>query len=370
MPVGDRENWPAVGVPSRPRAFAQSAVRGFDRLSAVDAGRRPALQAVRALLRSRRYAVSTASRRSMPVGDRRSRPSPRFCAVGGTRFLPPLGGRCRSETGVPSRPRAFAQSAVRGFYRLSAVDAGRRPALRAVARAFAQSAVRGFDRLPAVDAGRRPALQAVPRDGLDLPRRDHRAVRGGGGLSRLRTKAARTEDRDPGEPGHCQKILIAVHQDVRLPHLRRLQHFVVSRRYAVSHPRSRRSRCRSETARSSRQKSRSHHPACVRIELRLQQTGPKYVKRLVRKQQDPAPASDRIDCGTRRTLRPECRAAPSHWCREQPAQLSSARSSLKTAGVRALADRLLGGRMHRSETGRSQAVAAKALVLRSWTSRR
>ena len=46
-------------------------VRGFDRLSAVDAGRRPALRA-----RARGW---------------------------GTRFRPPVGGRCRSGTGVPRR---------------------------------------------------------------------------------------------------------------------------------------------------------------------------------------------------------------------------------------------------------------------------
>ena len=139
----------------RPRAFAQLGVRGFDRLPAVDAGRRPALRRPRVLL-SWGYAVSTASRRSMPVGDRRSAVRA-FCSVGGTRFRPPPGGRCRSETGAPPSPR-FAQLGVRGFDRLSAVDAGRRPALRRP-RAFAQLGVRGFDRLPAVDAGRRPALR-------------------------------------------------------------------------------------------------------------------------------------------------------------------------------------------------------------------
>ena len=85
MPVGDRRSTP----------FVRLGVRGFDRLSAVDAGRRPALHAVRAQLG---YAVSTASRRSMPVGDRRSTP--------------------------------FVRLGMRGFDRLSAVDAGRRPALR------------------------------------------------------------------------------------------------------------------------------------------------------------------------------------------------------------------------------------------------
>ena len=122
--------------------------RGFDR--------RRSMPAVRALLLSWGYAVSTASRRSMPVGDRRSAVRA-FCSVGGTRFRPPPGGRCRSETGAPPSAR-FAQLGVRGFDRLSAVDAGRRPALRRP-RAFAQLGVRGFDRLPAVDAGRRPALR-------------------------------------------------------------------------------------------------------------------------------------------------------------------------------------------------------------------
>ena len=152
LPAVDAGRRPAL---RRPRAFAQLGVRGFDRLSAVDAGRRPALRRPRVLL-SWGYAVSTASRRSMPVGDRRSA-VPAFCSVGGTRFRPPLGGRCRSETGAPPSPR-FAQLGVRGFYRLSARDAGRRPAFRRP-RAFAQLGVRGFDRLPAVDAGRRPALR-------------------------------------------------------------------------------------------------------------------------------------------------------------------------------------------------------------------
>ena len=110
MPVGDRRSGRALAV----------GVRGFDRLSVVDAGRGPAFHAVR--------------------------------AVGGARFRPPLGGRCRSETGAPRRSRSVG---VRGFDRLSAVDAGRRPALQAVRSV----GVRGFDRLSAVDAGRRPALR-------------------------------------------------------------------------------------------------------------------------------------------------------------------------------------------------------------------
>ena len=144
-------------VQAVPALFSRLAVRGFDRLSAVDAGRRPALrrarptrfggtrfpgvratlssgvraekgaiptvrvhaaaalraavpaptgrtgqrsafQAVPALLLSRRYAVSTASRRSMPVGDRRSvARAPRGSGV----------------RGVPSRPRDSSRSAVR-----------------------------------------------------------------------------------------------------------------------------------------------------------------------------------------------------------------------------------------------------------------
>ena len=47
------------------------------------------------------------------AGGRRSKPSPRFCSVGGTRFRPPLGGRCRSETGAPFA-RAPRSSGVRG----------------------------------------------------------------------------------------------------------------------------------------------------------------------------------------------------------------------------------------------------------------
>ena len=85
MPVGDRRSKPS------PR-FAQLGVRGFDRLPAVDAGRRPALQAVRALLLSWGYAVSTASRRAMPAGGRRSKPSPRLFALDDAR------SRCASRS--------------------------------------------------------------------------------------------------------------------------------------------------------------------------------------------------------------------------------------------------------------------------------
>ena len=132
MPVGDRR--------SAVRALLLSwgyAVSTASRRSMPVGDRR---SAVRALLLSWGYAVSTASRRSMPVGDRRSAvralllswvralllswgtrfrpppggrcrsetgapPSARFCSVGGTRFRPPLGGRCRSETGAPPSAR-------------------------------------------------------------------------------------------------------------------------------------------------------------------------------------------------------------------------------------------------------------------------
>ena len=140
LPAVDAGRRPAL---RRPRAFAQLGVRGFDRLPAVDAGRRPAL-------RCRSETGAPPSARFCSVGGTRFRPPPggrcrsetgappsaRFCSVGGTRFRPPLGGRCRSETGAPPSAR-FAQLGVRGFDRLPAVDAGRRPALRRP-RAFAQ----------------------------------------------------------------------------------------------------------------------------------------------------------------------------------------------------------------------------------------
>ena len=55
-------------------------------------GQRSAIQAVPALLLGWRYAVSTASRRSMPVGDRRSGPSQRLFALDDAR------SRCASRS--------------------------------------------------------------------------------------------------------------------------------------------------------------------------------------------------------------------------------------------------------------------------------
>ena len=94
------------------RDSSRSGVRVFAALSGRDAGRRPALQAVPAIHRGREYAFSRPCRAAMPVGDRRSKRSPRFFAVGGTRFRGPVGPRCRSETGAPSRPRDSSRSAV------------------------------------------------------------------------------------------------------------------------------------------------------------------------------------------------------------------------------------------------------------------
>ena len=47
-------------------------------------------------------------------GRRCFKPSPRFLAVSGSR-LRPLRGQCRPEVGVPSGPRAFSRLAVRDF---------------------------------------------------------------------------------------------------------------------------------------------------------------------------------------------------------------------------------------------------------------
>ena len=121
-----RENWPEVGVPSRPRALALLAagVIGAGFALPRDAGRRPALQAVPALLRGWRCAISRpAGPRCRSAGPhrenwpevRRSKPSSRSCSVGSRRhwcrFRAPA--RCRSETGAPSRPRASSRLAMR-----------------------------------------------------------------------------------------------------------------------------------------------------------------------------------------------------------------------------------------------------------------
>ena len=216
-------------------------------------------RAVRALLLSRRYAVSTASRRSMPVGDRRS------CRARSTRF----GG---------TRPRRTA-SALRSR--------------------------RGTDRAarPPPPGPRVPTARGARERRPGSTSTTSSCGEGRRGVVEAPYKSRRTEDRNPGEPGHSQKILIAAYEDVRLPHFRRLKQLVVVG-VAASHPRPSDPdpfRHRPQP----RQKGASRHPACVRIELRPQQTGPKFVKRLVRKQQNPAPASDRIHRGPRRTLRPE-----------------------------------------------------------------
>ena len=111
----------------------------------------------------------------------------RVTRVGGAWFRPPLGGRCRSETGAPSRSRSVG---VRGD-RLSA-DAGRRPAAVASwgrrfdrprrrsgdrrSTPFVRLGVRGLDRLSAVDAGRRPALQAVRAVGCAVSTASRRSM--------------------------------------------------------------------------------------------------------------------------------------------------------------------------------------------------
>ena len=76
------------------------------------AGRRPAFQAVPALLLGQLYALCGPLGR-VPAGGRRSKPFPRFFSVGSTRFAA-LWAACRPEVGVPSRPRASSRSAVRG----------------------------------------------------------------------------------------------------------------------------------------------------------------------------------------------------------------------------------------------------------------
>ena len=169
---------PEIGVPSRPRAFFAVGDTRFRPPAARGADRRSAFQAVPALLRGQRYAVPPACgarcrpevgvpsrprassrsavrgsarlRRAVPTGGRRSKPFPRFFAVGDA-VPPACGARCRPEVGVPSRPRASSPSAIRGSARLRrARYADRRSAFQAV---------------PALLRGRRTAvrcLTAVP----------------------------------------------------------------------------------------------------------------------------------------------------------------------------------------------------------------
>ena len=92
---------PEVGVPSRPCGSAQAAICGFAALSRSGAGRRPAFQAVPAVLLRRRCAVLRRYRAAVPAGGRRSKPSPRFCSGGDMRFRCAIAQRCRPEAGVP-----------------------------------------------------------------------------------------------------------------------------------------------------------------------------------------------------------------------------------------------------------------------------
>ena len=144
--TGQRSAFQAV-----PALFSRLAVRGFDRLSAVDAGRRPALRC-RARptrfggtrfpgLRATLSSGVRAEKGAIPTGQGPRRRGPAGRGAGPHRENCP-------EVGVPSRPRAFAQSAVRGFDRLSAVDAGRRPALRCRARSTRFGGTRGFKPSP------------------------------------------------------------------------------------------------------------------------------------------------------------------------------------------------------------------------------
>ena len=212
MPVGDphRENWPALqalsALVSRSRAMpvgdrrskrcrrwfrAPARCRSETGAPSVvgagfalprDAGQRPALQALSALV---------SRSRAMPVGDRRSKRCRRW-------FRAPA--RCRSETGAPSVVGA-------GF--ALPRDAGRRPALQALSALVSRSRAmpvgdrhskrcRRWFRAPARcretgapsvvgagfalprDAGRRPALQALSAlvsRSRAMPVRDRRSKR-------------------------------------------------------------------------------------------------------------------------------------------------------------------------------------------------
>ena len=168
MPVGDRRSkrcrrWFRAPARCRSETGAPSVV-GAGFALPRDAGRRPALQALSALV---------SRSRAMPVGDRRSKRCRRW-------FRAPA--RCRSETGAPSVVGA-------GF--ALPRDAGRRPALQALSALVSRSRAmpvgdrrskrcRRWFRAPARcrsetgapsvvgagfalprDAGRRPALQAL-----------------------------------------------------------------------------------------------------------------------------------------------------------------------------------------------------------------
>ena len=115
-----------TGVPSRPRAPAPAAMRGF------------------------RCRASPALLRATPGGA----PSRRSGSVP----PPACGGLCRPEAGVPSRPRAPAPAAMRGFRCRAS------PALLRATPRREPSRTAGSVRPPACGgrAGRRPALQAVP----------------------------------------------------------------------------------------------------------------------------------------------------------------------------------------------------------------
>ena len=119
---------PEVGGPSRSRAFSRSARRAL-RPCGPRADRRSAFQAVPALFRGRRGALCGPAGR-VPAGGRRSKPSPRLCVVGSTRFAA-LRAACRPEVGAPSRPRTFAWSARRAL-RPCGPRADRRSAFQAV----------------------------------------------------------------------------------------------------------------------------------------------------------------------------------------------------------------------------------------------
>ena len=119
---------PEAGRPSRPRDSSPAALRAL-RPSGPRAGRRPAFQAVPAILRPQPYALCGPPGR-VPAGGRRSKPSPRFFARSFTRFAA-LRAACRPEAGRPSRPRDSSPAALRAL-RPSGPRAGRRPAFQAV----------------------------------------------------------------------------------------------------------------------------------------------------------------------------------------------------------------------------------------------
>ena len=208
-PEGRRSSPDRDAAASRPSRLARLTMRGFDRLSAVDASQRLALRGIPAVLcgcrpegrRSPSPDRDAAASRSSRPARLAMRGFGRLSAVDASqrlalRGIPAVLCGCRPEgrrspspdlDAAASRPSRPARLAMRGLDRLSAVDASQRLALRGVPAVLcgcrpedrrspspdldaaasrpsrlARLTMRGFDRLSAVDASQRLALRGVP----------------------------------------------------------------------------------------------------------------------------------------------------------------------------------------------------------------